>query len=202
MANGRLRVILATRNHGKKAEVAAVMAEAGEGLELASFSGLALPPEDGSSYEENALAKARAAARGTGLPALADDSGLEVEALGGAPGVHSSRYAGPACDPVANNAKLLAALAGVSEGGRRAKFVCVAALVTPEGREWWARGEVAGAVATEPRGAGGFGYDPLFIPNGFDRAFAEMAPAEKNALSHRARAFRAISIYVQRLRRP
>ena len=158
-------------------------------MSLDDFPPLALPPEDRETYEENALAKARAVARAFGVAALADDSGLEVAALGGAPGVRSSRYAGPACDPAANNVKLLGALRAVPENKRGARFVCVAALVTAAGDELLARGEVEGRVAEGPRGEWGFGYDPLFIPRGYGETFAEMTAAEKNALSHRGRAF-------------
>jgi XTP/dITP diphosphohydrolase len=186
----KVRVVLATRNAGKVEEVAAIVGEAAEVVGLESAGAVELPLERGSTYEENALAKARAVARATGVSALADDSGLEVDALGGKPGVHSSRYAGPSCDPAANNEKLLRELDGVPAGERGARFVCVAALVAADGRERLARGEVEGAITTAPRGEGGFGYDPLFVPRGYDRTFAEMAPEDKNRISHRSRAFR------------
>jgi XTP/dITP diphosphohydrolase len=186
------RVVLASRNAGKLAEVRRILGTGAAVLSLDDFPPLALPPEDAETYEENALAKARAVARAFGVAALADDSGLEVDALGGAPGIRSSRYAGPTCDPAANNAKLLEALGGVPENERGARFVCVAALVTAGGDERLSRGEVEGRVAGALRGDGGFGYDPLFIPGGNDRTFAEMAPAEKDASSHRRRAFAAL----------
>jgi XTP/dITP diphosphohydrolase len=195
----KVRVVLATRNAGKVREVAAIVAEAAEVVGLEAAGGVELPPESGSTYEENALAKARAVAWAAGVTALADDSGLEVDALGGEPGVRSSRYAGPACDPAANNEKLLRALGGVPAGQRGARFVCVAALVTADGRELLARGEVEGDIGTVARGRAGFGYDPLFVPRGYDRTFAEMAPEEKNRLSHRSRAFREITKYLREL---
>ena len=192
----KVRAILATRNVGKVEEVAAIVGEAAEVAGLESTSIIELPPESGATYEENALVKARAVARAAGVLTLADDSGLEVDALGGKPGVRSSRYAGPSCDPVANNEKLLRELAGVPAGERGARFVCVAALVAADGRERLARGEVEGSIATAARGAGGFGYDPLFIPRGHERTFAEMARSEKNRISHRTRAFREIIRYL------
>ncbi len=192
----KVRVVLATRNVGKIEEVAAIVGEAAEVVGLESASTVELPPESGATYEENALVKARAVARADGVLTLADDSGLEVDALGGEPGVRSSRYAGPSCDAVANNEKLLRELAGVPAGERGARFVCVAALVAADGRERLARGEVEGSIATALRGAGGFGYDPLFIPRGHERTFAEMARNEKNRISHRTRAFGEIIRYL------
>ena len=183
-----MRVILATMNAGKLAEVAAIVGSAADVEGFEALTEIELPPEEGATYEQNALAKGRAVAGGVGVAALADDSGLEVDALDGVPGVRSSRYAGPACDPQANNEKLLRELGGVPVCERGARFVCVAALVTADGREWLARGEVEGRIAESPRGTGGFGYDPLFVPAGYERTFAEMAPAEKNEISHRARA--------------
>ncbi len=191
--NGPARVVLASRNAGKLNEVRRIMAPEVDVIGLTECGPLQLPPEDGATYEENALAKARAVAAATGLPALADDSGLEVDALGGRPGVRSSRYAGPACDAAANNALLLRELADVPEGKRGAVFVCVAVLVTPAGEERLARGDVRGRIMTDIRGRAGFGYDPLFMPEGFDKTFAEMDAEEKNALSHRGRAFREIA---------
>jgi len=186
------RLVLATRNPAKLAEVRAILAGWDvAGLDL--WPDLPLPPEDAAAYDENALGKARAVARATGRPALGDDSGLEVAALGGRPGVLSSRYAGEAGDAAANNRKLLAELAAVPAPGRQATFVCVAALAAPDGREWLERGVVDGVILAAPRGGGGFGYDPLFAPAGDGRTFAEMPPAEKNAISHRARAFGAVA---------
>jgi XTP/dITP diphosphohydrolase len=188
----KVSVVLATRNAGKIREVAAIIGEAADVVGLEAAGNVELPPESGSTYEENALTKARAIARVVGGLTLADDSGLEVDALDGKPGVRSSRYAGPACDPAANNEKLSRELDAVPAGERGARFVCVAALVAADGRERLARGEVEGVIAKEPRGNGGFGYDPLFIPRGYERTFAEMVPEEKNRISHRSRAFREI----------
>jgi len=193
----KVRVILATRNAGKVTEVAAIVGEAAEVAGLDALPGIELPPEVGDTYEKNALSKARAVAGQAGILALADDSGLEVDALGGRPGVRSSRYAGPSCDPAANNEKLSREIEGVPAGERGARFVCVAALVAADGRERLARGEVEGTITTAPRGEGGFGYDPLFVPAGHERTFAEMSPHEKNLISHRARAFREIVKYVR-----
>lgn len=197
-----IRVVLASRNPGKLAEVRAILGEGIEVLDLGAFPDLELPPEDGATYEENALGKARAVTRALDLPSLADDSGLEVEALGGAPGVHSSRFAGEEGDAEANTAKLLAALMGVPTERRRARFICVAVLMTGEGREWITRGDVRGVITEGKRGRAGFGYDPVFVPDGFKATFAEMTPAEKNNLSHRNRAFRALAPHVRELARP
>lgn len=194
-----MRVILATMNAGKLAEVAAIVGSAADIGGLEALTEIKLPPEEGATYEQNALAKGRAVAGVVGVAALADDSGLEVDALDGVPGVRSSRYAGPACDPQANNGKLLRELGGVPVCERGARFVCVAALVTADGREWLARGEVVGRITESPRGTGGFGYDPLFIPAGHERTFAEMALEEKNEISHRTRAFREIKKYLKEI---
>jgi XTP/dITP diphosphohydrolase len=196
-----VEVILATENPAKLAEIASILGAAADLVGLNRFAGIALPPEDGDTYEENALGKARAVARETGVAALADDSGLEVEFLSGRPGVRSSRYAGPDGDAGANNEKLLHELEGAPAAGRRARFVCVAALVAPGGREWLARGEVKGSIGLEPVGAAGFGYDPLFVPDGYGRTFAEMTSAEKNAISHRTRAFSSIKRHLEELKR-
>ena len=194
-----MRVILATMNAGKLAEVAAIVGSASDVGGLEALTEIKLPPEEGATYEQNALAKGRAVAGVVGVAALADDSGLEVDALDGVPGIRSSRYAGPACDPQAKNGKLLRELGGVPVCERGARFVCVAALVTADGREWLARGEVVGRITESPRGTGGFGYDPLFIPAGHERTFAEMAPEEKNEISHRTRAFREIKKYLKEI---
>jgi XTP/dITP diphosphohydrolase len=184
-----VNVVFATRNAGKLREVAAILA----GLPIALVAlpdGVALPPE-GDVYEPNATAKALAAARATGCAALGDDSGIEIDALGGAPGPHSARWGGDALDDAGRNAKLLAAIAGVPDGARRARYVCVAALATPDGVVATARGVWEGAILRAPRGAGGFGYDPVFGIGA--RSAAELAPAEKDALSHRGRAFRGLA---------
>jgi len=147
-------------------------------------------PETGATFAENAVLKARTIARVTGYATLAEDSGLEVEAMGGAPGVHSARYAGEAKDFAANNRKLVAHLSGVTD--RRARFRTVAALALPDGRVWTAEGALAGTIADAPRGSGGFGYDPLFIPDGETRTLAEMSADEKDTISHRRRALEGL----------
>jgi XTP/dITP diphosphohydrolase len=186
------RLVLATANRGKRAELGALVGAWGpvEVVTLEAFPGVRCPEEHETSYEKNALAKARAVAAATGLPALGDDSGLEVEALGGAPGVRSARYAATDAERVA---KLLAALATVADPERRARFRCIVALAWPGGRAVTAEGEVTGRIAAAPSGEGGFGYDPVFVPvEGDGRTFGEMTTAEKHAFSHRGRAFRAL----------
>jgi XTP/dITP diphosphohydrolase len=185
-----VKVVLATRNAGKLREAAAILAPLAEVELVALPDGVALP-EEGDDYEANAVAKAVAAARATGCIALGDDSGLEVDALGGAPGVRSARWGGAGLDDAGRNARLLAALADVAEGARGARFVCVAALATPGGRVATARGTCEGRILRAARGASGFGYDPLFAVG--ERSMAELAPAEKDALSHRGRAFRRLA---------
>jgi XTP/dITP diphosphohydrolase len=196
----RLRLVLATANKDKAAEIAAIMSgELGDALEL-----VARPPEvaevdeTGSTLEDNARLKARALLEATGLPAVADDTGLEVDALGGAPGVYSSRFAGPRASYAENVAKLVAELAeagATHPAARRARFRTVAIACFPGGREVVAHGVVEGVIAPDARGTGGFGYDPVFVPDGGDgRTFAEMTAAEKHATSHRGRAFRALAV--------
>ena len=185
-------LVVATTSAGKFREIQAILGARGRVLRsLADYPRVVLPPE-GEDYEGNALAKARAAARATGLPALADDSGLEVDALGGAPGPHSARFGGPGLDDAGRVALLLRELAGVPAEKRGARFVCVAAWSTPDGVERSARGECRGLLLDAPRGVRGFGYDPVFLPEGETRSMAELDPERKNALSHRARAFRAL----------
>jgi XTP/dITP diphosphohydrolase len=191
------RLVLATRNRHKVGELRAILAPVLPGLDPSSVVGArdvgaAEPVEDGVTFAENALIKARALAAFTGLPAVADDSGLAVDVLGGAPGIFSARWAGRHGDDAANLALLLAQLADVPEPHRGARFVCAAALVTPDGFEHVETGTLEGVLATEPRGAGGFGYDPILVPIGETRSCAELTPAEKNAISHRGTAFRAL----------
>ena len=159
---------------------------------LADHPHVTLPPEGADSYRENALEKARAVWRALGVPALGDDSGLEVRALEDAPGVTSARFAGPEADDAANNAKLLEELRGLSAAQRGARFRCVLALVEGEGRERVVEGICPGTIIDAPRGADGFGYDPLFLPEGETRTFAELPPDVKNTISHRGRAVRAL----------
>lgn len=190
-----MRLVLATANPDKAREILDVLAAAGAPFEVAPR-----PPdipdvdETGEILEDNARLKARALADATGLPALADDTGLEVDALGGAPGVHSSRFAGEQATYADNVAKLLAEMAAVPPGERAARFVTVAMVAWPDGAEVVARGQVEGTIAAEARGQEGFGYDPVFVPvEGDGRTFAEMTPAEKQACSHRGRAVRALA---------
>ena len=185
-------LVFATRSPGKLREVRALLAALPvHVLGLDDLAHLELP-EEGDDYAANAVAKARAAASASRRPALGDDSGLEVAALAGAPGVRSARYG---ASEAARNQRLLEALAGVPAARRGARFVCVAALATPGGDVAIARGECAGRILEAPRGAGGFGYDPLFEPledSARGRSLAELPAAEKERLSHRGRAFRAL----------
>ena len=190
---------MATRNRGKLVEILNLLG--GPGYELVTIDevapGAALR-EDDATFEGNALAKARQAAAATGLPAIADDSGLEVDALQGAPGVWSARYAGEPSDDGRNNAKLLEALAGVPEANRGARFRCVAAFVDrATGIELAKAGACEGRILTAPRGTGGFGYDPLFLLPGLDKTMAELPLEQKNQVSHRAAAFRALAAAMQ-----
>ncbi|MFC0678694.1 RdgB/HAM1 family non-canonical purine NTP pyrophosphatase [Lysobacter korlensis] len=181
------RVVLATHNAHKVEELRKILGlELGD-IELIGYDGPE-PVEDGVTFAENALIKARAAHRHTGLPALADDSGISVDALGGAPGIHSARYAGTRDDR--DNRMLLLERLG-DERDRSARFECAAAFVT-DGFEHVELGIWPGRVLREERGTNGFGYDPVFSPDGMDGSSAELTPDEKNAVSHRSRAFRAI----------
>lgn len=184
------KIVLATGNAGKAREFAAVLA--GFELEIVPQSAFDVPEaeEVGLTFVENALLKARNAALHTGLPALADDSGLVVDALDGRPGIHSARYAGPGADDCANIAKLLVELRGVPAERRTARFVCTLALLhhPADPTPLICQGSWEGLILTEPRGANGFGYDPVFFAPGERRTAAEMDPADKNRLSHRGRA--------------
>jgi XTP/dITP diphosphohydrolase len=185
------RVILATRNDHKIDELLRLLNVPGLVFEdLRSRPPLPEVDEDGISYEENAIKKARAVADATRLPALADDSGLEVDALGGAPGVHSARYAGEGASDAANRVKLLQAMAAIPDERRTARFRCVIAIAIPDGSAMTVQGACEGTILREERGKGGFGYDPLFLPEGERESFAEMSDAQKDALSHRAVAVR------------
>jgi len=192
-----LTIVLATSNHGKLAELRALLADLPVQLRSAAEV-LGEQPnivEDGQSFRENALIKARAIARATRTLALADDSGLEVDALGGRPGVRSARFAHERATDAENNAALLRELAEVPEGERAARFRCVLALVDPwqESEEHVAEGSCEGSIARSPRGNGGFGYDPLFLVAGQNgKAMAELSELEKNLVSHRGRAVQAL----------
>jgi XTP/dITP diphosphohydrolase len=183
---------LATANAHKLLEVRAILGDLPISLRsLEAFPEVVLP-EEGDEYEANAVAKARAAADRAGRLALADDSGLEVEGLGGAPGPRSARFGGARLAAGERNAKLLEALRGMPAGARRARFVCVAALATHDGVVVVARGECLGRILENPRGRGGFDYDPIFEVDGRGKSMAELSPEDKNALSHRGRAFGAL----------
>jgi XTP/dITP diphosphohydrolase len=183
------KLVIASHNAGKVKEIGALLAPFG--LEVISAAALRLPEPDETemSFTGNALLKARAAARAAGLPALADDSGLDVFALGGQPGIYSARWAGPERDFYLAMEKVEAELAAIGARDRRARFVCALALVWPDGREAVFEGEVRGSLVWPPRGDAGFGYDPVFVANGHDQTFAEIDPARKHAISHRADAF-------------
>jgi XTP/dITP diphosphohydrolase len=188
-----LELVLASANPDKSAEIRTILGAAGIVV-------LPRPPEvpdveeTGETLLDNARLKARALSQATGRPAVADDTGLSVSALGGAPGVYSARYAGEHAAYADNVAKLLDELSGIPSGDRRARFVSVALVAFPDGSEISAEGAVEGTIATAPRGTEGFGYDPLFVPDeGNGRTFAEMSSDEKHAFSHRGRAFRALA---------
>lgn len=189
------RVVLASRNDAKLAELRRILEAAGTGIELVgldAFPGVPDVAETGVTFADNALLKARAAAAATDLPAVADDSGLAVDALNGMPGVLSARWSGRHGDDAANLQLLLGQLADVPDERRGAAFLCAAALALPDGREHVVEGRMDGRVIREPRGDGGFGYDPIFVPDGETRTSAEMSAEEKDAISHRGRAFRAL----------
>ncbi|MGZ4618532.1 MAG: RdgB/HAM1 family non-canonical purine NTP pyrophosphatase [Frankiaceae bacterium] len=184
-------MVLASRNAAKLAELRRIL---GGGYELLPLpEGAPEVAETGATFEENALLKARSAAAATGLPAVADDSGLRVDALNGMPGVLSARWAGRRADDAANLELVLDQVADVPDGRRGAAFVCAAACAAPCGRERVVVGEVRGGLIRQPRGTGGFGYDPIFVPTGDTRTTAEMPAAEKDAISHRGKAFRALA---------
>jgi XTP/dITP diphosphohydrolase len=192
-----LTLVVASANVDKAAEIVAI---------LGSVPGITLLPrpaavpdveETGDTLVANARLKARALCEATGLAAVADDTGLEVDALDGAPGVYSARYSGEGATYAANVAKMLAELSRVGAtdaADRRARFASVAFVAYPDGSELWVEGEVTGTITSTPRGTSGFGYDPIFAPDGYDgRTFAQMTPDEKHAVSHRGRAFRALA---------
>lgn len=194
---GTARLVLATHNAHKIDELRAILAPELPGLDPAAVVGARdvgapEPVEDGVTFAENALIKARALAAATGLPAVADDSGLSVDVLGGAPGIFSARWAGRHGDDQANLELLLAQLSDIADIHRGARFTCAAALVTPAGDEHVEVGHLVGRLARAPRGGHGFGYDPILVPEGGTRTCAELEPAQKNAISHRGQAFRAL----------
>ena len=193
-------LVVATRNEGKHKELRRLLGRGARGIRLLclnDFPGAPDVKETARTLEGNAALKAKSAAKFTGKPAFADDSGLFVNALGGKPGVKSARYAGPKQDSVANRRKLLKEMAGKKMRG--AAFRCAVALATPEGKTAFARGIVRGRIIFEERGSHGFGYDSVFVPCGYGKTFAELGPRVKDRISHRTRALRRILPAVRRL---
>ncbi len=188
------RIAIASRNAHKLREIRAICADwPVEWVTVETNDGPWPEVEEPhETYLENALAKARSVAVALGVPAMADDSGIEVDALGGAPGPRSARYAGEEATDERNLQALIRAVSGVPSSGRTARYRCVAAIAWPDGREVWAEGMCEGTLAAKPRGSGGFGYDPLFVPAGWDQTMAELWQEEKDRISHRGRAFRAL----------
>ncbi|MFI6695007.1 RdgB/HAM1 family non-canonical purine NTP pyrophosphatase [Streptomyces sp. NPDC050433] len=196
------RLILATRNAGKLTELTAILADAGLTHDLVGADAYPDIPdvkETGVTFAENALLKAHALARATGHPAVADDSGLCVDVLGGAPGIFSARWSGTHGDDPANLALLLAQLSDIAPPHRTAHFTCAAALALPDGTERVVEGQLRGTLRHSPAGTGGFGYDPILQPENDTRTCAELTPAEKNTISHRGKAFRALVPAVREL---
>ncbi len=194
MSRTPLELVLASANPDKVAEIAAILSEAAGIVLLPRPAEVPDLEETGETLLENARMKAEALCRATGRPAIADDTGLEVDALGGRPGVYSARYAGEQATYADNVALLLAELDGAPDhgGDRRARFRTVALAAFPDGSEVWAEGVVEGHIAGSARGSGGFGYDPVFVPGGGRQTFAELSAEEKHGCSHRGRAFRAL----------
>lgn len=189
------RLVLATHNAAKLIELRRILATAGVPVTLsglAEFPGAPEVAETGLTFAENALLKARAIAAFTGLPAVSDDSGLCIQVLNGMPGIFSARWAGRHGDDAANLSLVLAQIADIAEPNRGAHFTCAAALALPDGREGVAEGRLDGSLTYAPRGTGGFGYDPIFVPEGLSVTTAEMTPEGKDEISHRGRAFRAL----------
>ena len=182
-------LVVASHNPGKVREIEALLAPLGIATRGAAALGLPEPEETGSTFAENAALKARAAAKASGLAALADDSGLVIEALGGAPGIYSARWAGPEKDFTTAMVRIERALTEKGDTDHAAKFVCALALAAPDGACEIYQGEAHGTLVFPLRGSRGFGYDPIFVADGMDKTFAEIEPAQKHAISHRARAF-------------
>jgi XTP/dITP diphosphohydrolase len=194
------QILLASHNPGKIKEISDLLAPLSFRLRSSAELGLSEPEETGTSFAENALIKARAASLASGFTALADDSGLEVKALAGAPGVYSARWAGPDRDfalAMRNVEEKLRAQGALAPDERRAEFVCILSLCNPDGEHREFEGRVAGSLVWPPRGSKGFGYDPMFLPDGFRSTFGEMDPREKHSISHRARAFRKLLEFLQ-----
>ncbi len=188
-----MKIVLATKNKGKIAEFSGLFRPLDcEVVSLLDLGDIPTVEEDGATFLDNAVKKAKGYSQATGLIALADDSGLEVDALGGAPGVHSARYAGPEATDEENNAKLLRELEGMGPEQRTCRFKCVLALYAPGGELLTAEGACEGVVAEQPLGDGGFGYDPIFYIPELGRSMAQLTPEEKNRISHRGRAIREL----------
>jgi len=199
---GPVRLILATRNAHKVGELRAILGAAGLDVELVGADAYPEVPdvrETGVTFAENALLKAHALAQATGCPAVADDSGLSVDVLGGAPGIFSARWAGRHGDDQANLDLLLAQLGDIAPPHRAAHFNCAAALALPDGTEHVVEGRLRGTLRYEPVGTNGFGYDPILQPDGYDITCAELTPDQKNAISHRGQAFRALIPHLRAL---
>jgi XTP/dITP diphosphohydrolase len=195
MPLGAETLVIASHNPGKVREIAELVEPFGVAVKSAGDLGLAEPEETGASFAENAELKARASAEGAGLPALADDSGLSVRALGGRPGIYSARWAGPDKDfrqAMERVERELREANGGAGGDRSACFVCALTLAWPDGTVRTFQGQIDGTLTYPPRGERGFGYDPVFVPEGHEITFGEMEPAQKHAMSHRARAFRQL----------
>ena len=187
-----MKILLATRNVKKLVELQRILS----GISLVGLDDVAAYdeiPESGLTFADNALIKAREGAARTGLPTVADDSGLAVDALNGMPGVFSARWSGRHHDDLANLELVLSQIADLPDSVRGAMFVCAAALAVPDGREWTVHGEMRGRLVRSPRGTGGFGYDPIFVVDGETRTNAELSPVAKDAISHRGKAFRALA---------
>lgn len=200
MDSSSIGIVIASKNAGKIAEFQRILSEVG----ISVITDIDFPDVDetGSTFEENAILKARAVSSFTNLPALADDSGLAVEALNGAPGIFSARYSGIHGDDAANISRLLEDLNGVLDENRRAKFVAVLALVTPDGKELLVRGELEGKIRNQPTGTNGFGYDPIFEPENSNRTMGELSPSEKDAISHRSKALRDLTPKIRPFLKP
>ncbi|HEX9712177.1 MAG TPA: RdgB/HAM1 family non-canonical purine NTP pyrophosphatase [Actinomycetota bacterium] len=192
-----VRVALASANPGKVREIGSIL---GEGIEvIPPDPAWVAPPEDDATYRGNALAKARSLLELMGMPCIADDSGIEVDALEGEPGPRSARFAGPGATDEANLQKLIAIVRETPLEQRGARYRCVAVIVTPDGRDRIAEDTVEGTLITEPHGSGGFGYDPIFVPVGEQRTMAQLTAVEKDAISHRGKAFRALATAIRSL---
>lgn len=190
-----MRVVLATRNRKKLVELQRILRSARLEVDLLTLDDVDVPDvvESGATFAENAVLKASATALSTGLPAVADDSGLAVDALNGMPGVLSARWSGAQATDASNLRLVLEQTADVPDERRGAAFVCVAALAWPDGQVDTIEGRVTGSLTRQPRGAGGFGYDPIFVPDGYEVTTAQMSAAEKDAISHRGQAFRGVA---------